>query len=309
MSKLYFCRRLKAEEKRIKEEKKKAQQAARNSQKIEDVVYLTVADQEKYAKMGDYARIMSRTLTGRKFSSISKLGKEKMHKPGDTVWLRGRLHSKRISGTSFLVVRQNSYETVQATSSDKKMIKYVKSLTEESIIDIEGTLVEANVVSCTVQDVELQITRVHAVSKAEARLPFTVEDAARNEAEIESSKTTKQPYPRIGQDVRLNHRWIDLRTPANNSIMRIQSAICQLFRESLYAQGFCEIHTPKLIAGESESGAGVFKTDYFGSQACLAQSPQLYKQVSGKCGCGDWVAHVVINSSCPLFYRWRYPPI
>lgn len=41
-----------------------------------------------------------------------------------------------------------------------------------------------------------------------------------------------------------------------------------------------EIHTPKLIAGESESGAGVFTTDYFGTTACLAQSPQLYKQIA-----------------------------
>jgi len=62
--------------------------------------------------------------------------------------------------------------------------------------------------------------------------------------------------------------------------MRVQSAVCQLFREALYQQEFCEIHTPKLIAGESESGAGVFTTDYFGTTACLAQSPQLYKQMA-----------------------------
>ena len=54
--------------------------------------------------------------------------------------------------------------------------------------------------------------------------------------------------------------------------------VCALFRESLRAQGFTEIHTPKLVAGESEGGADVFRTDYFGQTACLAQSPQLYKQ-------------------------------
>mmetsp|Transcript_21163 Transcript_21163/g.65080 ORF Transcript_21163/g.65080 Transcript_21163/m.65080 type:complete len:299 (-) Transcript_21163:180-1076(-) len=46
------------------------------------------------------------------------------------------------------------------------------------------------------------------------------------------------------------------------------------------AADFVEIHSPKLIAGESESGAGVFTTDYFGETACLAQSPQLYKQLA-----------------------------
>ena len=62
--------------------------------------------------------------------------------------------------------------------------------------------------------------------------------------------------------------------------MRTQSAICTLFREELLNQGFVEIHTPKLIAGESEGGSDVFRTDYFGQSACLAQSPQLYKQMA-----------------------------
>ena len=80
--------------------------------------------------------------------------------------------------------------------------------------------------------------------------------------------------------LRLDNRWMDLRVPANNAIFRVRSGICQLFRESLYSQGFMEIQTPKLIGGESESGSGVFKTDYFGQEACLAQSPQLYKQMA-----------------------------
>lgn len=57
--------------------------------------------------------------------------------------------------------------------------------------------------------------------------------------------------------------------------MKIQSGVCQLFREALIDEGFTEIHTPKLVAGESEGGAEVFRTDYFGQPACLAQSPQV----------------------------------
>ena len=54
----------------------------------------------------------------------------------------------------------------------------------------------------------------------------------------------------------------------------------QLFREVMLQEGFQEIHTPKLIAGSSEGGANVFQLQYFGRDACLAQSPQLYKQMA-----------------------------
>jgi nondiscriminating aspartyl-tRNA synthetase len=47
----------------------------------------------------------------------------------------------------------------------------------------------------------------------------------------------------------------------------------------LHTQDFTEINTPKLVAGNAEGGAEVFKTDYFGKEATLAQSPQLYKQI------------------------------
>jgi len=59
--------------------------------------------------------------------------------------------------------------------------------------------------------------------------------------------------------------------------MKLQSAVCQLFREFLYSEDFIEIHSPKLIGGTSEGGANVFRLDYFNEPACLAQSPQLYK--------------------------------
>ena len=54
----------------------------------------------------------------------------------------------------------------------------------------------------------------------------------------------------------------------------------QLFKELLIGKGFQEIHSPKLIAGASEGGASVFRLDYKGTPACLAQSPQLYKQMA-----------------------------
>jgi aspartyl-tRNA synthetase len=54
----------------------------------------------------------------------------------------------------------------------------------------------------------------------------------------------------------------------------------QVFRQVLLSEGFVGIHTPKMIGGSSEGGAAVFKLDYNGQPACLAQSPQLHKQMA-----------------------------
>lgn len=51
-------------------------------------------------------------------------------------------------------------------------------------------------------------------------------------------------------------------------------------RHFLIEREFCEIHTPKLLAGGSETGTQVFETNFYGTKAFLAQSPQLHKQMA-----------------------------
>lgn len=290
---------------RVNDGKKNRVKSSASSSAVNEVVYLDVNEEDHYEKMGDMAVVMSRSQSGRKFAKVADLEEineisEEEHpldlgskyKHGDKIWVRGRLHSIRVKGGScFIVLRQDSFYTVQACFFKKKknspvqeeserMIQYLKSLTTESVVDIWGTLVPANVKSCSVQNAEISIERIYTISKADAALPFLVEDASRSEEEVDASQETDRPFPRLGQELRLDHRWMDLRAPANNAIMRVQSAISQLFREYLYSQGFIEIHTPKLIEGESESGAEVFRTDYFGKTVSLAQSPQLFKQMA-----------------------------
>ena len=85
-------------------------------------------------------------------------------------------------------------------------------------------------------------------------------------------------------DLRLDYRWIDLRTERNTLMFKVQSHFVNLCRVFLNERDFTEIHSPKLIGAESESGAGVFKVDYFGRDAFLAQSPQFYKQMAMAAG-------------------------
>ncbi|GMI33578.1 hypothetical protein TrRE_jg11278 [Triparma retinervis] len=267
-----------------KKAKKAAQAAEREAAEQATAIKNDITFDDTSSICGDYEVVTSKTSNLRTYTPLISTVS------GSSAWLRCRLQSIRVKGGSvFLVLRQDTFNTMQGvffkadlpdSDDSARMIKYMKSLTAESIVDVYGSVVDSDVKSCTVGDREIKIQRIHAVSKSDPVLPFELEDAARSKEEVEASQDTERPFPNLGQELRLDNRWMDLRVPANNAILRVKSGVCQLFRESLYSQGFTEIQTPKLIGGESESGAGVFKTDYFGSEACLAQSPQLYKQMA-----------------------------
>ncbi|WJX16200.1 Aspartate--tRNA ligase 2, cytoplasmic [Trifolium repens] len=209
------------------------------------------------------------------------------------VQIRGRAQTIRPVGKkmAFLVIRENGF-TVQClvqTQPDlvsPQMVKFAAALSRESIVDVEGVVsIPAAPIKGATQQVEIQVRKLYIVSKAVPTLPINIEDAARSEVEIEKAIQAGEQLVRVNQDTRLNFRVLDLRTPANQGIFRIQSQVGNAFRQFLLTESFIEIHTPKLIAGSSEGGAAVFRLDYKGTPACLAQSPQLHKQMSI---CGDF---------------------
>lgn len=123
--------------------------------------------------------------------------------------------------------------TVDDVNVSKGMVKWVSNLTKESVVDIQGVIMapeSGKVESCTQQDVELVAQSIYCVSRSVPRLPFEIDDASRPETDFDKEDCT---YVRVGQDTRLNHRVIDLRTPANQAIFRVQSAVCELFRDAL----------------------------------------------------------------------------
>lgn len=70
-----------------------------------------------------------------------------------------------------------------------------------------------------------------------------------------------------------------MRNIVEQGIWKIQAGVGDGIREYLKSQDFTEFHSPKLLAGSTEGGAEVFKLDYFGKLATLAQSAQFYKQI------------------------------
>ncbi len=76
----------------------------------------------------------------------------------------------------------------------------------------------------------------------------------------------------------LDHAPTTLRHPQLRAGFEIAAASAAGFRAAMDAAGFTEIFTPKIVESATEGGANVFRIDYFGRPAYLAQSPQFYKQ-------------------------------
>jgi len=277
---------LKKRAKAAEKERKAAEKAARLAEQQRE----KAAAEEREASL-DFAREFygklplnqSQSRPGVPRHQISSLSSEL---DGKTVVIRARVHTLRGQANKvFLKLRQRT-DSVQALLSvqegkvSKPMIKWASGLSDESIVLVEGIVQKSpdEIRGATIKDVELIVTRIHLVSGLESRLPFSIDDASRAENDLEESPDAQ--FNRVLLDTRLNNRVVDLRTQTNQAIFKLQSAIGTFFREYLDAQGFIEIHSPKLQGAATESGASVFKVSYFKGNAFLAQSPQLAKQMA-----------------------------
>lgn len=198
---------------------------------------------------------MERTLIGQLNNDI---GKE--------VRIRGRVDTIRNQGKIiFLVIRDRSGKVQAVTWQEKgeKLIKTVKSLTLESIVDITGEVKEAKQVK---QGFEVDIKDIKIDSLAQSPLPIVIE------GEHNDNLTAL--------DQRLDYRWIDLRSPKNQLMMSVATLMTKKLREFCLNNNFKEIQAPRIISAASESGASVFEVKYFDKKAYLAQSPQFHKQMA-----------------------------
>ncbi|KAJ0735348.1 putative aspartate--tRNA ligase [Helianthus annuus] len=241
--------------------------------------------------------IQSKAVSGRVWTTVSSLTEELKNQ---TVLIRGRAQAIRAVGKkmAFLTVRERGYTvqcvlTVAPEVVSAQMVKFATGISKESFIDIEGVITvppeaikgASQQMICGDYVVEIQVRKIHCVNRAATVLPINVEDAARSEVEIEKALEAGEQLVRVNQDTRLNYRILDVRTPANQGIFRLECQVSNFFRQFLLNEDFIEINTPKLTAGTSEGGAAVFKLEYKKQPACLAQSPQLHKQMAI---CGDF---------------------
>lgn len=185
---------------------------------------------------------------------------------GTSVNFRARIYTQRqlSKALDFLLLRDQTH-SVQGVIArhDTDLISWVQKLPPESLVQVAGTLKQPPepIRSATQSSIEIDIEAIHLVNLAQ-HTPWN---------NYKPPETLRN---------RMSSRILDLRHPSNHALFRIRSLVMRKFRETLEEQGFLEINTPKLQPAATESGAAVFKVNYFGRNAFLAQSPQLAKQMS-----------------------------
>ncbi len=181
---------------------------------------------------------------------------------GKKVLIKGFAQEIRdLKNIKFILVRDPT-GTVQAVSLKKstepESHELISKANQESSVQIIGEVQENKEAK---QGYELKVEKFEIINNAEP-LPIDI-----------SEKTN------TGLDTRLDFRFLDFKRQKIQAIFTIQNEILKAFREYFYDQGFVEMQPPCIIAAASEGGTDLFSVKYFESDAYLAQSPQLYKQI------------------------------
>ena len=163
---------------------------------------------------------------------------------------------RKLGKMAFLTVRDVTGMCQVIVKGDS--MNLLEGLNRQSVTRIKGKIQASKAKDF---DFEVAATELQILAKAEYPLP--IDPIGRLESDI---------------DNRLNSRALDMRNQKTASIFKLRHHVLSSIRETLSEKKFIEITTPKIIGSASEGGANLFGLDYFGNQAYLAQSPQLYKE-------------------------------
>jgi aspartyl-tRNA synthetase len=201
---------------------------------------------------------------------------------GQTVSLAGWVNAYRDHGTGLIFVdlrdREGLTQLVFDTEdSSTELLAAADKIRNEDVISATGVV--------RIRDggpnpklatgkVEVVVQSVRVLSKAESP-PFLPSD--------------EENLP--GEELRLRYRYLDLRRPRMQRILRTRHRVAKVARDYFDAQGFLEIETPILCKSTPEGARDFIVPSRLqpGAWYALPQSPQLFKQILMVAGCGRYL--------------------
>jgi len=187
---------------------------------------------------------------------------------GETVRLSGWVHRKRDhGGLLFIDLRDHFGLTQLVAEPEMAFFADVEAVRQESVIRVEGKVVKRDddVINPNLPtgEIEIRLTAFDVLSVAD-ELPLPV--------------FGEPDYP---EDIRMRHRYLDLRRETLHGNIMIRSAVIGEIRRGMERQGFTDFQTPILTASSPE-GARDFLVPsrlHPGKFYALPQAPQIFKQL------------------------------
>ncbi|CQH48365.1 aspartate--tRNA(Asp/Asn) ligase [Halobacterium hubeiense] len=183
--------------------------------------------------------------------------------PGDHATVAGWVHEVRdLGGIAFLILRDKTGKIqvkFEKDEMDDELVETGINVQRESVVQVTGDVEEEERAPT---GVEVTPDSIEVMAEADPQLPL-------------------DPSGKVDADLstRLDNRTLDARKPETKAIFEIRAEVLRAVREYFRSVGSTEINTPKIVATGTEGGTELFPVTYFGEEAFMNQSPQLFKQL------------------------------
>jgi len=183
--------------------------------------------------------------------------------PGDHATVAGWVHEVRdLGGIAFLILRDKTGKIqvkFEKDEMDDDLVETGINVQRESVVQVTGDVEEEERAPT---GVEVTPESIDVMAEADPQLPL-------------------DPSGKVDADLstRLDNRTLDARKAETKAIFEIRAEVLRAVREYFRSVGSTEINTPKIVATGTEGGTELFPVTYFGEEAFMNQSPQLFKQL------------------------------
>ncbi|WP_370942676.1 aspartate--tRNA ligase [Amycolatopsis sp. cg5] len=196
-----------------------------------------------------------------------KAGTLRAEHAGQTVTLTGWVARRRDHGGVIFIDLRDASGVAQVVFREGEMAERAHQLRSEYCVRIVGEVAQRpggnENTEIPTGAIEVLVTELEVLSEA-AVLPFPIDERVD-----------------VGEEVRLKHRYLDLRRSGPAKAMRLRSEVNRVAREVLHSQEFVEVETPTMTRSTPEGARDFLVPARLkpGSWYALPQSPQLFKQL------------------------------